>query len=244
MPQWMFWMPSDATWHSLLWFSLTLWGVHVFTSLGASAFFHWMHRREILPHQRVAAGAEPSAALRRAAWRERALGHPVLLLLTGMVVYPLFVWTGGNLSSPLPTPGMLILQLLGCAIINDTVFYWSHRCLHHRRLFRLIHRQHHTFRHVRPVSSEYAHPVENLFNLIALYAGPLLLGCPFPVWVIWVFLRIVETCDAHSGYQFDPIASKHAFHHLHPTKGCYGTGLGLWDGLMRTDRDWREAQVL
>jgi len=33
---------------------------------------------------------------------------------------------------------------VGCAIVlHDTYFYWTHRLMHHRRLFRWFHRTHH-----------------------------------------------------------------------------------------------------
>ena len=34
-------------------------------------------------------------------------------------------------------------------------------------------------------------------------------------------------------------SSRHAYHHLHPHDGCYGSFLGLWDTLLGTDGAWR-----
>jgi sterol desaturase/sphingolipid hydroxylase (fatty acid hydroxylase superfamily) len=104
----------------------------------------------------------------------------------------------------------------------------------------MIHRKHHTFRQVRPVSSEYAHPLENLLNLIAMYAGLVIMGSSFVTWAIWVTLRIYETNDGHSGYEHNAAASRHAYHHQFPTKGCYGTAIGFWDRILGTDKNWRE----
>ena len=70
--------------------------------------------------------------------------------------------------------------------------------------------------------------------------GSALLGVSWQVMAIWIVIRVWETYEAHSGYGFTSIASRHAFHHLHATKGCLGSFFGVWDRLMGTDAAWRE----
>jgi len=44
----------------------------------------------------------------------------------------------------------------------SAVFYWAHRVLHHRRIYKYIHKQHHEFKATVGIAAEYAHPVESL----------------------------------------------------------------------------------
>jgi sterol desaturase/sphingolipid hydroxylase (fatty acid hydroxylase superfamily) len=122
----------------------------------------------------------------------------------------------------------LVLDLLIC----DTGFYWVHRTLHHPKLFQMIHSQHHRFMTSVGIASEYAHPVliidqiffcyirqwvlltccfcvcvcvkiEQIFaNFLPTILGGMLLGPHMFTWFLWMFLRILETVDAHSGYSF------------------------------------------
>ena len=241
MPSWMIWMPDGAMMEEMLTFTLVLWTIHQVMSAGTSAFFNYMHNKNLFPHLRFAKGKHPPADLYRQAWIEWFATHILFLpFFMGLVLYPLFLVSGGMMAAPWPGFFEVLVHLLICIFVNETVFYFSHRFLHNKKMFRLIHRKHHKFRHVRAVCSEYAHPVENAVNLIALYLGPIVLGSHFVTWSIWQALRIYETCDGHSGYAHIDSASRHAFHHLFPTKGCYGTALGLWDRVLWTDQQWRD----
>lgn len=235
------WMPIGATWRGLLWFTIVLWGSHQLVSILSHWLFRYLHTRNLKPEWRAQKGKEPSAKLTDEAWKEWWLNHLVSVpLLMGFVLYPLFVWRGGSVDFSLPSWVDLIRDITVCIFANETIFYFSHRLLHNKKLFRLIHRKHHTFRQVRPVSSEYAHPLENLLNVIAMYAGLVIMGSHFLTWVLWVAMRIYETNDGHSGYEHINAASRHAYHHQFPTKGCYGTALGFWDRVLGTDQNWRE----
>ena len=241
MPSWMFWMPEGASMNEMLWFAAILWVIHQVVSVGTGLVFNTMHAKNSFSHLRFAKGKAPKPELYREAWKEWILNHLFFLpFFMALVLYPLFLWGGGLMTTPWPSPFEVVWHIAVCLLVNETIFYFSHRFLHQKKMFRLIHRKHHTFRHVRAVCSEYAHPVENAANLVAMYTGLVLLGSHFVTWAIWVGYRIYETCDGHSGYAHSNSASRHAFHHLYPTKGCLGTSIGLWDRLLGTDKQWRE----
>jgi hypothetical protein len=48
--------------------------------------------------------------------------------------------------------------------IDDCLFYWSHRLMHHRLLYKHIHKQHHQFRHCVALAVELG-----LGRILALY---------------------------------------------------------------------------
>ena len=82
--------------------------------------------------------------------------------------------------------------------------------------------------------------METSLNFVAFFGAPVLLGCHFYTLGVWVFLRVIDTVHAHSGYTVDGPASRHAFHHRFPTQGCLGSFWGPWDRWMGTDKAWRE----
>lgn len=220
-------------------FSLLLSVLHSATFFGVWGLFAWMFRNGLAPAKQVAGGKAPKPELLGPAAREVSLGQLGFVPLMYLVVYPLWRGAGGHFGLQLPTVLELLGQLVAFALINDTVFYWSHRALHTRTLYKRIHGRHHRFRHVRGPSAEFAHPVENLANFIAFFAGPCLLGGHIVTLGVWVVVRMAETVEAHSGYRLTSNASRHAFHHLYAAKGCYGSFFSLWDRILGTDRQWR-----
>jgi fatty acid hydroxylase domain-containing protein 2 len=69
-------------------------------------------------------------------------------------------------------------------------FYFTHRAMHHPTLYKLFHKQHHEFTTTVGISSEYAHPVEDIVvNMASTFVGAVVQGVhPFVLW-FWVFVR-------------------------------------------------------
>jgi 4-alpha-methyl-delta7-sterol-4alpha-methyl oxidase len=223
-------------------FAVTLAALHTTTCLGGWLLFTWMFRRGIASAQQVGPQREPNAQLARAALREAALQQLLFGLLCYFVLYPVWSLRAGGVAPAWHGFWIMLAQLIVFALVEDTIFYWSHRALHTRWLFKHIHAKHHRFRFVRPVVAEFAHPVENLLNFVAFFAGPCLLGTPFLTLQVWVVVRMIETLEAHSGYKLSPVSDRHSFHHLYATKGVFGSFISPWDWLMGTDREWRKAR--
>jgi sterol desaturase/sphingolipid hydroxylase (fatty acid hydroxylase superfamily) len=221
-------------------FTLAVSLLHAFTVAVVWAVFSWLFRRGIGRRFQIGSGKPPSPELSRWAVRELALSHALFPVLVYFAVYPLWTARGGRVDAAFPPFSGLVLQLLAFIAIEDTLFYWAHRLLHTRFLFRHVHAKHHRFRYVRVPAAEFAHPIENSVNLIALFAGPIVFGSALPTVLVWIVLRMIETTEAHSGYALTGVSSRHAFHHLHAQRGCYGSFLSPWDWLLGTDRKWRE----
>jgi 4-alpha-methyl-delta7-sterol-4alpha-methyl oxidase len=222
-----------------LYFTLTVSVLHTVTLLVGWGLASWMLRRGWLPAYQVASGQAPGSAQSRPAILEVLGGQIAFGLLAYLLVYPLWRANGGSFA-----PAASLLQMAGHLLVfilcEDTIFYWAHRGLHMRWWFRHVHARHHRFRYVRGFTAEYAHIAENWMNLVAFFAGPILLGSPFAIVALWIVVRMLETAEAHSGYAFSNSASRHAFHHLYPQRGCYGSFFSPWDRLLDTDRTWRE----
>ncbi len=71
----------------------------------------------------------------------------------------------------------IIWQYLFCLVVNDTLFYWSHRMLHHPAIYSKVHKIHHEYVNSIALCAEYAHPFEYIFgNVIPSAAGFTILG--------------------------------------------------------------------
>ena len=94
---------------------------------------------------------------------------------------------------------------IGIAIIvHDTWFYWTHRLMHHRRLFRLFHRVHHESTNPSPWAAYSFAPLEatvqaGIFPLLVftLPMHPL----AFFAFMIW---QITFNVIGHTGYEYHP----------------------------------------
>lgn len=150
----------------------------------------------------------PQKLVKKAA--RQILSHQVFILLPMLFfTYPLFALFGMNFSwDQWPAWWAILLQIIFFMFVEDFLFYWSHRAFHRPSLYKKIHRRHHEFVTPSAIAALYAHPLEFIIaNSIPSIAGPLILcaiGVPVHVGVLWawLFIRIVETLDGHSGYDF------------------------------------------
>ena len=59
----------------------------------------------------------------------------------------------------------MIPQLVACLMIEDTWHYFMHRLLHHKRIYKYIHKVHHHHQQPFGLTAEYAHPLETVSKL-------------------------------------------------------------------------------
>jgi len=181
------------------------------------------------------------------AYRNCIVNHLVAHPLFAFVFYELAVNKIGMETSMtnLPSLGTMAKHIFITLLVEDFLFYWIHRSLHHRLVYKYIHKQHHEFKANVGIAAEYFHPVEDLFNIVPMVAGPLFLKMHFCTFMVWIVIRISEIVDAHSGYalpfsiweislRLQGGADRHEFHHSH-NKGSYGSFTKFWDWLFNTD---------
>ncbi|OAY72479.1 Methylsterol monooxygenase 2-1, partial [Ananas comosus] len=110
-----------------------------------------------------------------------------------MFSYPAFKYMGLKSSLPLPPWTAVVSQIIFYFILEDFVFYWGHRLLHTKWLYKHIHSVHHEYATPFGLTSEYAHPAEILFLGFATIIGPALTGPHLSTLWLWVILRVLET---------------------------------------------------
>src|SRR5688572_21138987 len=143
--------------------------------------------------------------------------------------------------------GWFWLSIVCAIFIHDTYFYWTHRAMHHPRLFKLFHRVHHLSMNPSPWASYSFAPLEaivqaSIFPLVTVLVPihPLAFGL-FMVW------QITFNVLGHAGYEFHPhwlmdtwlkrilnTPTNHVMHH-EKLRGNYGLYFNVWDRMMGTN---------
>jgi 4-alpha-methyl-delta7-sterol-4alpha-methyl oxidase len=146
-----------------------------------------------------------------------------------------------------PSTATFVWQIALFTVVEDTVFYWSHRTLHTPWLYRKVHAQHHAYKDTVSWAAEDAAPLEFVLgNLLPFIAGPQLVRPHMAVMYAWLLLRIWATHEGHSGYCHPtsiwlvlPFAGRGRDHELHHAKvrGNYGSSFAFWDRWMGTEID-------
>ena len=126
----------------------------------------------------------------------------IVLPISQFIISPLFEYVQICNFGDLPNWDTLFMQVLFCALINDFFFYFLHRLFHSPSLY-FLHKQHHSFTAPFAWSAQYASiPELILVDIAPIAIGPLLLGksLHFFTFLVWVSLRLIYTCEIHSGY--------------------------------------------
>jgi lathosterol oxidase len=149
-------------------------------------------------------------------------------------------------------PTYLILSLALMLVAHDAYFYWTHRAMHHPRLFSLFHRTHHLSR-MPTVWAAYSFSVP---EAIVQGAFVPLFVAVVPVHSLTLFIfvavQIVRNVMGHCGTELHPAVfapgrwlgwnNTTTYHDLHHEtgRGNYSLYFRWWDQLMGTEHpDYR-----
>lgn len=191
-------------------------------------------------------------------WRE--IGYSALSMLVFGLVGAATVyasrqgWT--HMYGKISKHGLVWFWLsIGCAIvIHDAWFYWTHRLMHHRKLFRWFHRVHHLSHNPTPWAAYAFSPLEALVQ--ALIFPLLVVLMPMHTYAFGLFMmwQIVFNIAGHMGYEFHPrwlmrsplryvinTPTNHIMHH-EKLRGNYGLYFNFWDRLMGTNHEAYERR--
>jgi sterol desaturase/sphingolipid hydroxylase (fatty acid hydroxylase superfamily) len=148
-----------------------------------------------------------------------------------------------------------VLSILIMMGVQDTYFYWTHRLMHHRALFRFFHRTHHLSTNPNPLTTYSINPLEAVVDaggsILILFFVPKHLVA----YLIFTWVNTAYAVYGHLGHEILPASwGRHRFgrwintsvaHNIHHARARYHFGwyFLFWDRWMNTiDPDY-EAQM-
>lgn len=152
-------------------------------------------------------------------------------------------------------PLYFAVSLVAMILAQDAYFYWTHRAMHHPRLFRTFHWTHHKSKTPTPWTA-YAFDAPEAIVMVAfvpLWAALV----PMHDLAIFAFVtwQIVRNVMGHAGVELYPVSGKSSrlfgwwntttHHDLHHQNGRsnYGLYFSWWDRWMGTEHPDYQAEV-
>ncbi|GFY76461.1 fatty acid hydroxylase domain-containing protein 2 [Trichonephila inaurata madagascariensis] len=135
-------------------------------------------------------------------------------------------------------------EILLSIAVEEILFYYLHRILHHPSLYKHYHKKHHEFTSPIAISAIYCHPVEHILcNLLPVLVPWILIDTHVLSMWAWVALSSPLGVMLHSGYHL-PLAQPPEFHHYHHMKFNQNYGiLGILDWFHETDKEYRKSEL-
>jgi sterol desaturase/sphingolipid hydroxylase (fatty acid hydroxylase superfamily) len=143
--------------------------------------------------------------------------------------------------------GYYIFSILLMIVMHDTYFYWTHRAMHWKPLFKAVHKTHHLSTNPTPFAAYAFHPLEAVIEIgiVPLIAFTI----PYHGTALTLFslYSLLLNVTGHLGFELFPkgFASNKLFkwhntsthHNMHHrlVKCNYGLYFNIWDRLMGTN---------
>lgn len=185
-----------------------------------------------------------------------------LFALVGWIAFspPLRPWTHWYFRLGKYPEWWFWLSVVAMILLHDAYFYWTHRLMHWRPLYRLMHQVHHRSTNPSPWAAYSFHPLEAVVEAgIVLVIGLTLPVHPLALAIFLVWMTVFNV-SGHLGFELYPrwltesrlgrwlnTSTNHNQHHQY-FKGNYGLYFRWWDEWMGTtrehyERDLREMQA-
>ncbi len=143
-------------------------------------------------------------------------------------------------------PAWFWASLVLMIVAHDAFFYWSHRIMHHPRLFRRFHRRHHRSHNPSPFTAYSFDLGEAAIMGAFVPLWMLIVPTQWPVVGLFMLHQIVRNTLGHAGYELMPAGkdgrplfdwlTTTTHHDLHHQAGYnYGLYFTWWDRLMGTE---------
>ena len=199
-----------------------------------------------LAHRRIQARRASLADMRR------EIGHSLLtVLLFSLVGFCVFAGSQFGIfqiyRGETPGAGWLVLEFIAIVLMHDAYFYWAHRAMHTRWLFRQVHRVHHKSRTPTPWAAYAFAAPEAVVEAAILPLSLLVLPMHELTVLFFVTHMIVRNVIGHAGIELFPSwwlnnsltrqITTTTHHDLHHSHGGYNFGLYFtwWDRWMKTE---------
>ena len=136
----------------------------------------------------------------------------------------------------LPSISTIGLDFLYGLAAREISFYYLHRLFHHPRIYKYVHKKHHSFTAPIAFAAQYAHPIEHITANVIPIAVPLAVRrANLLSFAFFASFELWEAAADHSGYDFAKLPPSR-IHDLHHEKFNvnYST-VGIMDWVHGTD---------
>ena len=133
-------------------------------------------------------------------------------------------------------------------LLHDTWFYWTHRAMHHPRLFKIFHRVHHQSTNPTPWAAFAFSPLEAVIQGLIVPLVIFLIPIHPIAFLLFSLWQMVLNVTGHTGYEYNRpellrsrlwkwvnTPTHHALHHEY-VRGNYGLYFNFWDRWMGTNQ--------
>ncbi|KNC22065.1 hypothetical protein FF38_02002, partial [Lucilia cuprina] len=143
----------------------------------------------------------------------------------------------------LPSFGKILLDIVVVSLLEEFYFYYIHRVMHHKSIYKYVHKKHHEWTAPIAAITFYCHPLEHIFlNLIPVSTSFALMRSH--VFTVWLFLTlaILNSMADHCGYSFPNSGSSIRYHDYHHSKFNFNYGMFGW--LDKLHGTYKETKLL
>jgi lathosterol oxidase len=143
--------------------------------------------------------------------------------------------------------GYFLFTIVFLILLHDTYFYWMHRAIHHKKVYRKVHKTHHISTNPTPLAAFSFHPLEAVAEVAILPIFVFLLPLHPLAILAWVLFMTSMNVLGHLGFELFPsgfttnrftkLANTSMHHNMHHKYvNCnYGLYFNFWDRLMGTN---------
>lgn len=140
-----------------------------------------------------------------------------------------------------------VISLIATIALHDTYFYWTHRLMHHPKIFKYVHKIHHLSHNPTPFASFSFHPFEAIVEFGIIFLIAFLFPVHRLVFLGFSVFMIMNNVMGHLGFELYPkgftrskwtfwlnTSTNHNMHHKHINCN-YGLYFNIWDRIMKTN---------
>lgn len=134
-------------------------------------------------------------------------------------------------------------------VLHDTYFYFAHRLMHHRKLYRLTHIVHHRSLQPTPLAAFTFQPTEAVLQALFVLVVNILYPVPIASLAAFLFYSLIMNILGHLGYEILPSGftrsrwtmwsntpTHHAMHHRY-VHCNYSLYFNWWDRILGTNHE-------
>jgi sterol desaturase/sphingolipid hydroxylase (fatty acid hydroxylase superfamily) len=148
----------------------------------------------------------------------------------------------------------LIFSIVLMILLHDAWFYWTHRLMHHPKLYKYVHKVHHQSVDPSPFAAFSFHPLEAVVEAGVYVLFSFLFPVHLSAMLVWQLIQMVMNVIGHLGYEIYPKGfnshwlfrwkTPSTHHNMHHSKfnGNYGLYFTWWDRFFKTEfKDYNET---